>query len=123
MPTNALAQGQIVSLMIIVVGSLGLLVIGAWHRRALRAMAAVPTRSALVGALLVTAGVALLAVRRLDPAALSRVLANLTAVLVPFTAAEQTRPDTSDHLGGSREFRVTDRRRPIVIPALRKELS
>ena len=48
-----------------------------------------PTRSVLVGALLMTAGLALLLVRRLDPAALSRVLAGVTAALVAAAVAER----------------------------------
>ena len=50
-------------------------------------MAATRTRSVLVGALLITAGLALLLVRRLDPAALSRVLAGVTAALLAASPA------------------------------------
>lgn len=120
MTGNALSQGQIVSLAMIVAGSAGLLVIGAWHARAVRAMAATRTRSALVGASLITAGLALLFVRRLDPAALSRVFAGATAALL---TAERTRQAAPHHLRGLRGHRVLERRRSILAPAQRKELQ
>ena len=78
MPGNALSQGQIVALAMMAAGCLGLLVLGVRHRRHLKAMATTRIRSVLVGALLVIAGLALLLVRRLGPAALSRVLAGVT---------------------------------------------
>ena len=88
MPGNALSQGQIVALTMMAAGCLCLLVLGVWHARDLRAMAATHTRSVLVGALLVTAGLALLLVRRLDSAALSRVLACVTAALLAASPAD-----------------------------------
>ena len=82
MPGNALSQGQIVALAMMAAGCLGLLVLGVWQARDLKAMAATRTRSVLVGALLINAGMALLLVRRLDPAALSRVVAGVSATLL-----------------------------------------
>ena len=93
MPGNALSQGQIVALAMMAAGCLGLLVFGVWHARDLKAMVATRTRSVLVGALLVTAGLALLLMRRIDPAALSRVLAGVTAALLAASRASSQRKE------------------------------
>ena len=93
MPGNALSQGQIVALAMMAAGCLGLLVLGVWHARDLKAMVATRTRSVLVGALLVTAGLALLLMRRIDPAALSRVLAGVTAALLAASRASSQRKE------------------------------
>jgi ABC-type thiamin/hydroxymethylpyrimidine transport system permease subunit len=87
MPGNALSQGQIVALAMMAAGCLGLLVLAVWHARDLKAMAATRIRPVLVGALLLSAGLALLLVRRLDPAVLSRVLAGVTAALLAASPA------------------------------------
>ena len=93
MPGNALSQGQIVALAMMAAGCLGLLVFGVCHAGDLKAMVATRTRSVLVGALLITAGMALLLVRRLDPAALSRVLAGVSATLLTTNPAPALRKE------------------------------
>ena len=123
MPSPALSQGQTVALIIAAAGIALLLLALALEGRSRRDAVRTRTRSALVGALLITAGLALLLVRRLDSAALSGVLADLTAALVASAATKRTRPDASGYLGRVRERRIVDRRRPIPTSALRKELS
>jgi hypothetical protein len=123
MPSPALSQGQTVALVIAAAGIALLVLALALEGRSRRDAVRTRTRSALVGALLTTAGLALLLVRRLDSAALSGVLADLTAALVASAATKRTRPDASCYLGGLRERRIVDRRRAIPTSALRKELS
>lgn len=82
MPGPDLGQGQIVALAMFTAGCV-LLMVAAWRARHLRATVLARVRSVLAGALMITAGLALLAVRRLDPAALSRVVTDLqTAALL-----------------------------------------
>jgi hypothetical protein len=81
MPGHDLAQGQLVALAMFTAGCLGLLAVAVRHARAVSAVAVTRVRSVLVGALMVTAGLALLLVRRLDPAALDRVVVDLAAVM------------------------------------------
>lgn len=76
-----LGQGQLVALTMFAAGCCGLLAVAVWHARHVRATAAARVQSMLAGALMVTAGLALLLVRRLDPAALARVVADLAAAL------------------------------------------
>ena len=87
----ALSQGQTVALIMAAAGVALLLLALALEARPRPGRVRTRTRSALVGALLMTAGLALLLVRRLDPAALSRVLANVTAAVFAAAVAEQER--------------------------------
>ena len=85
----AMSQGQIVALLMASAGVALLVLALALQGRSRLASVATRLRSVLVGALLLTAGLALLLVRRLDQAALSRVLANMTAAAVAATMAER----------------------------------
>ena len=84
-----LGQGQTVALLIAGAGVALLLLALALEARSRPASARTRTRSALVGALLVIAGLALMLVRRIDPAALSRVLAVMAALMPAAAAAER----------------------------------
>lgn len=77
----ALGQGQTIALLLATAGFALLLFALALERRSRPGRVRTRTRSVLVGALLLAAGLALLLVRRLDPAALSRVLAGVAAAL------------------------------------------
>ena len=74
-------QGQTVALLIAAAGAALLLLALTLEGRSRPGGARTRRRPVLVGALLLTAGLALLLVRRLDPAALSRVLAGVAAAL------------------------------------------
>lgn len=76
-----LGPGQTVALTMFAAGCLGLSVVAAWYALRLRAAAVIRLRSVLAGALMIIAGLALLLVRRLDPAALARVVADLAAAM------------------------------------------
>ena len=84
-----LGEGQAVALLIAAAGTALLLLALTLKSRRRPGTVGTRTRSALVGALLITAGLALLLVRRLDPAVLSRVLAGVTAALVAAAVAER----------------------------------
>jgi uncharacterized membrane protein len=86
-PGTGIGQGQTVALLIVAAGLTLLLLALARETQSLRRVRT-RLRSALVGALLVTAALALLLVRRLDPPALSRVLA-ATATAFAMVGAEQ----------------------------------
>lgn len=89
-----LNQGQTVSLFMIVIGlSLPVIVIALpWEARSRLRSVRTRTRSVLARVLLITAGLALLLVRRLDPDALSRVLTTTTRALLAAAAAGHTGP-------------------------------
>ena len=120
-----MSQGQAVALLMASAGVALLVIALALQGRSRPERVTTRTRSALVGALLMTAGLALLLVQRLDPAALSRVLANVTAAVVAATMAERGArwPAASGPLNSLRGHRVA------VLPAnrsphhLSKELS
>ena len=84
-----MSQGQAVALLMAVAGVALLVLALALQGRARLLSVARRTRSALVGALLVTAGLTLLLVQRLDQAALSRVLTDVTAAVVAAAMAER----------------------------------
>ena len=88
-PGPAVSQGQTVALLMAAAGVALLVLALALEAQSRPGRVRTRTRSALVGALLMTAGLALLLVRRLDPAALSRVLANVTAAMFAAAVAEQ----------------------------------
>ena len=88
-PGSELGQGQTVALLMAAAGVVLLVLVLALETPARPGRALTRARSVLVGSLLLTAGVALLLVRRLDPAALTRVLAGATAVLLAAAVAEQ----------------------------------
>lgn len=81
MSAHDVAPGQLVALTMFATGCLTLLAVAVWHVRAVRATAATGVRTVLAGALMITAGLALLLARRLDPAALAQVVADLAAAL------------------------------------------
>ena len=88
-PAPVGSQGQLVALVVAVAGVVLVLALALEaHSRPGRVTSR--ARSALVGLLLMTAGLALLLVRRLDPAALLRVLA-VTAAVFAAVAAEHER--------------------------------
>ena len=121
-PGMVVDQGQAVALTMAAAG-LALLVLGlALESRSQIGAVRTRMRSALVGALLMTAGLALLLVRRLDPAALSRVLA-VTSVCVAYAAEHERRWPASfgrpDHVQG-RYLAVRRPRRSPLVPS--KEL-
>ena len=120
-----LGQGQTVALLIVATGYALLLFALALEHRGRPGTVRTRTRSALVGALLITAGLALLLVRRLDPAALARVLTDVTAALYAAVAVEQQRrrPTTSARVGCLHRHHL-DGRRPQCSPHdLSEELS
>ena len=103
-----MSQGQAVALLMASAGVALLVLALALAGRSRLASVATRLRSVLVGALLLTAGLALLLVRRLDPAALSRVLANVTAAVVAASVAGRERrwPAASGPLNSLRGHRV-----------------
>ena len=103
-----MSQGHIIALLMASAGVALLLLALALEGRSRLGGVRTRTRSALVGALLMTAGLALLLVRRLDPAALSRVLAHVTAAVVAATMAERGArwPAASGPLNSLRGHRV-----------------
>ena len=103
-----ISQGQSVALLMAAAGVALLLLALALQGRPRLAGVSTRIQSALVGALLMTAGLALLLVRRLDQAALSRVLANVTAAAVAATMAERGArwPAASGPLNSLRGHRV-----------------
>ena len=94
-PVPVVSQGQIVALIMAAAGVALLVVALALEAQSRPGRVRMHTRSALIGALLMTAGLALLLVRRLDPAALSRVLAVTAAVLAAVVAEHEKRWPTS----------------------------
>ena len=84
-----MSQGHTVALLMASAGVALLVIALALQGRSRPERVTTRTRSALVGALLMTAGLALLLVQRLDQAALSRVLANVTAAAVAATMAKR----------------------------------
>ena len=110
MPGSGLvmSQCQIVALLMAAAGVALLVLALALQGRSRLASVATRLRSVLVGALMMTAGLALLLVRRLDPAALSRVLANVMAAVVAAAVAGRERrwPAASGPLNSPRGHRV-----------------
>jgi hypothetical protein len=120
-----MSQGQTVALLMASAG-LALLVLAlALQGQSRLESVRTRTRSVLVGALLLTAGLALLLVRRLDPAALSRVLANVMAAVVAAAVAGRERrwPTTSGPLNSLRGHRVAVLRANRSPNDLSKDLS
>ena len=103
-----MSQGQTVALLMASAGVALLVLVLALQSRSRLEGVRTRTRSALVGALLMGAGLALLLVQRLDQAALSRVLANVTAAVVAAAVAGRERrwPAASGPLNSPRGHRV-----------------
>lgn len=123
-PGPVMSQGQTVALVMAACGVALLVLALALEAQSRPGRVRTRTRSALAGALLMTAGLALLLARRLDPAALSRVMANVTAALVAadITESERCGPPASGRLNCLHGQRV-DVLRPNRSPhGLSKEL-
>ena len=121
-----MSQGQAVALFMVSAGFALLVIALAVQGRSRPERVTTRTRVALVGALLMTAGLALLLVRRLDQAALSRVLANVEeAAVVAATMAGRSAPwpATPGPLNSPREHRVAALRANQSPHDLSKDLS
>ena len=94
-PVPVVSQGQTVALLMAAAGVALLVLALALEAQSRPGRVRTGARSALVGALLLTAGLALLLVRRLDPAALSRVLAVTSAVFAAVVAEHERRWPTT----------------------------
>ena len=90
-PGPVVNQGQTVALIMVAAGVALLVLALALEAQSRPGTVRTSMRSVLVGALLMTAGLALLLVRRPDPAALSRVLAVTAAVFAAVAAEHQRR--------------------------------
>jgi hypothetical protein len=115
-PDAAVSQGQLVALFLAAAGVALLLLALALEARPRPGYVRTRARSALVGALLLTAGLALLLVRRLDPVALSRVRANVTAAVAAAVAAQEGRRPTMTGRVDCRHGRRPEALRPHCSP-------
>jgi hypothetical protein len=86
-----MSQGQIISALIAAAGATLLVLAVALEAPPRVASVKATARAAVIDALLVTAGLALLLVQRLDPTALPRVLARVKAALWSAIVAERSR--------------------------------
>ena len=86
-----MTQGQIISGLIVASGVTLLLLVLARDAPSWVAMVKTRMRATLVEALMMTAGLALLLVQRLDPQALPRVLARVRAAMWSAIVAERSR--------------------------------
>ena len=124
-PDPVISQGQTVALLMAAAGVALLVLALALQGRSRSGRVGTRLRCALVEALFLTAGLALLLVRRLDPAALSRVMANVTAAVFAAAIADSgaRRPATSRRIRYS-QGRHLDGGRPQCSPSgPSKELS